>query len=247
MSWKIGMPNLGHTMEEGTVSQWLKSVGHAVRKGEVIAVVESDKASFDIESPADGMLLAIHAQAGAVVPVGESIGVVGVAGEMDEPPVVQPTAGQVAQSSRSDVPPDQRDGHPVALAARPARGKISPAARALAEELGVDWQGIEGTGEGDMVTRDDIRAHANARSSGAAPTALPAAALSSAIPLSPMRRAIAAATERAWQTIPHVALQSHADVSVLVAAGGKKLTAAITRASALALAEYGLTLVVRTQ
>ena len=238
MSWKIGMPNLGHTMEEGTVSQWLKTVGDAVRKGEVIAVVESDKASFDIESPADGMLLAIHAQAGAVVPVGDAIGVVGAAGEMDEPAVVQPTAGQVAQSSRSDVPPDQRDGHPVALAARPARGKISPAARALAEELGVDWQGIEGTGEGDMVTRDDVRAHASATSSGTAPTALLAAAMSSAIPLSPMRRAIAGATERAWQTIPHVALQSHADVTVLVAASGKNLTAGITRASALALGEH---------
>ena len=238
MSWKIGMPNLGHTMEEGTVSQWLKAVGDAVRKGEVITVVESDKASFDIESPADGMLLAIHAQAGAVVPVGEAIGVVGAAGEMAEPEVVQPLAAEVAPSGRSDALPDKRDDDPVAHAARPARGRISPAARALAEELGVDWQGIEGTGEGDMVTRDDVRAHANATSPGAAPTALPATALSSAIPLSPMRRAIAAATERAWQTIPHVALQSHADVSVLVAASGKNLTASITRASALALGEH---------
>ena len=224
MSWKIGMPNLGHTMEEGTVSQWHKTVGDAVRKGEAIAVVESDKASFDIESPADGMLLAIHAQAGAVVPVGEAIGVVGAAGEMDEPAVVQPIAAELAQCSRSEFQPHQRDGQPVALAARPARGRITPAARALAEELGVDWQGIEGTGEGDMVTRDDVRAHASATSS--------------AIPLSPMRRAIAAATERAWQTIPHVVLQSHADVSFLVAASGKNLTAAITRGCALALGEH---------
>ena len=238
MSWKIGMPNLGHTMEEGTVSQWLKAVGDAVRKGEVIAVVESDKASFDIESPADGMLLAIHAHAGAVVPVGEAIGLVGATGEMDEPAVVQPTAGQLAPSGRSDVLPDKRNDDRVAQAAWPARGRISPAARALAEELDVEWQGIEGTGEGDMVTRDDVRAHASATSSGTAAPTLPAAAMSSAIPLSPMRRAIAAATERAWQTIPHVTLQSHADVTVLVAASGKNLTAAITRASALALGEH---------
>lgn len=224
MSWKIGMPNLGHTMEEGTVSQWLKAVGDAVRKGDVIAVVESDKASFDIESPADGTLLAIHAQAGAVVPVGDAIGVVGMAGEMDETAVVQPIAAEVAQSSRTDAPAGPSDGHPEALAARPARGRITPAARALAEELGVDWQEIDGTGEGDMVTRDDVRAHASAKSS--------------AIPLSPMRRAIAAATERAWQTIPHVALQSPADVTDLVAASGKNLTAAVIRSSALALGEH---------
>ena len=207
MSWKIGMPNLGHTMEEGTVSQWLKAVGDAVGKGEVIAVVESDKASFDVESPADGTLLAIHAQAGDVVPVGEAIGVVGTA--------------------------DAK-----ALGAVPARTRISPAARALAEELGVDWQGIVGTGEDDMVTRDDVRAHASATSSGIAPAALLAAAMPSAVPLPPMRRAIASATERAWQTIPHVALQSHADVTVLVAASGKNLTAAIARACALALGEH---------
>ena len=53
------MPNLGHTMEEGKVSEWLKRVGDPVAKGEVIAVVESDKASFDVESPADGMLIEI--------------------------------------------------------------------------------------------------------------------------------------------------------------------------------------------
>ena len=61
------MPNLGHTMEEGKVSEWLKQVGQPVSKGEVIAVVESDKASFDVDCPADGVLLAIHAPAGTVV------------------------------------------------------------------------------------------------------------------------------------------------------------------------------------
>ena len=238
MSWKIGMPNLGHTMEEGTVSQWLKAVGDAVAKGEVIAVVESDKASFDIESPADGTLLAIHAQAGAVVPVGDAIGLVGAAAEMDKAAAIQATADQVAQSSGSDVPPDPSEGHPVAPAARQMRGKITPAARVLAEELGIDWQEVEGTGEGNMVTRDDIRAHARTKSSDAAPTLSLAGAKSAAIPLSPMRRAIAAATERAWQTVPQVALQSHADVTDLVAASGKNLTAAITRACALALCEH---------
>ena len=76
MAWKVGMPNLGHTMEEGRVAQWLKAVGDPVRRGEAIAVVESDKASFDIEAPADGILSAINVAADEVARVGDTIAVV---------------------------------------------------------------------------------------------------------------------------------------------------------------------------
>ena len=71
------MPNLGHTMEQGQVSQWLKKIGDPVRAGEPIAVVESDKAAFEIEAPHDGMLIAIKAQAGETVAVGTVIGIIG--------------------------------------------------------------------------------------------------------------------------------------------------------------------------
>ena len=73
MTWTIGMPNLGHTMVEGKVSEWLKNPGDRVRAGDVIAIVESDKAAFDIESPADGMLVAIKVKPGQTVPVGAVI------------------------------------------------------------------------------------------------------------------------------------------------------------------------------
>ena len=129
MSWKIGMPNLGHTMEEGTVSQWLKAVGDAVSKGEVIAVVETEKASFDIESPADGTLIAIQEKAGSVVPVGNAIGLIGAPGETFEelkaPIAPSPPA---PEPSTTHVMPET-----VATVSRSARLKISPAARALAE------------------------------------------------------------------------------------------------------------------
>ena len=69
MNWTLGMPNLGHTMDEGRVQAWLKALGDPVRAGEALAIVESDKASFEVESPADGVLLAIHAEAGSLVPV----------------------------------------------------------------------------------------------------------------------------------------------------------------------------------
>ena len=221
MSWKIGMPNLGHTMEEGTVSQWLKQVGDTVSKGECIAVVETDQASFDIEFPADGTLIAIQAQAGTVVPVGNAIGLVGEAGEITESTTL------LAATEFPDEPPVTVGATATTVSApRARRVRISPAARALAEELGVDIEKIDGSGEDAMITRDDVRAHA-----ADAPA-------SKVQPLSPMRRAIADATSRAWQTIPHVPLQSRADVTKLAEVNEAGLTAAVARACALALGEH---------
>jgi pyruvate dehydrogenase E2 component (dihydrolipoamide acetyltransferase) len=221
MSWKIGMPNLGHTMEEGTVSEWLKAVGDVVKSGEVIAVVESDKASFDVEAPVDGVLSAIVAVAGSVVPVGETIGMIGVAGQTGITQQIQPDA--VVAGAAPQV-------RGVA-----SKGKISPAARALAEELGVDWQNIEGTGDSDIITRDDIRAQANQVPAKPVQANVAPVPASSGTSLSPMRQAIAQATQRAWQSIPHVPLSSHADVTQLLQSSGKALTAAVARACALAL------------
>ena len=225
MSWKIGMPNLGHTMEEGTVSQWLKKVGDPVSKGECIAVVETDKASFDIESPADGTLIAIQAQAGTVVPVGDAIGLVGEPGEITE--TAQPPGAPESREEPRAAAATTTAAAVTAPAVRARRARISPVARALAEQLGVDVEAIDGSGDDGMITRDDVRAHA---------AAAPADKVHA---LSPMRRAIADATARSWQTIPHVPLQSHADVTELVDAKKVGLTVAITRACALALGEHG--------
>lgn len=225
MSWKIGMPNLGHTMEEGTVSEWLKRVGDQVAKGEVIAMVESDKATFDIESPADGMLLAINADKGAVVPVGATIAIVGAPGEAaaDEP--------ARAPATRAAAPAPGPAAAPAPT--RPARVKISPAARALAEELGVDPLEIVAA-DGEMITRDDVRVHAAERSAGAKP----AQAVQPVPAMTPARRAAAVAAQEAWRTIPHAMLQSHADVSALVRGGGANVTAVLAKAAALALRKH---------
>ena len=220
MIWKIGMPNLGHTMEEGKVSQWIKSVGDRIEKGEVIAIVETDKASFDIESPADGVLISINALAGSVVPVGESIGHVGEPGEIFDESKSMPQLDIKKNVGIASLP---------VAASNSQRLKISPAARALAEELGIDCVDILGSGDDGMITRDDVRAYK---------AVIPAKESAEAKLLSPMRRAIAEATMRSWQTIPHVPLQSHADVTLLLAKDGISLTAAITRACALALIKH---------
>jgi pyruvate dehydrogenase E2 component (dihydrolipoamide acetyltransferase) len=231
VTWPIGMPNLGHTMEEGTVSQWLHKVGDTVNKGEVVAVVESDKASFDVESPADGVLLAIHAEAGAVVPIGRVIGEVGAPGQAAAP------APQVAPAAIAPKGPSPPVAQGTATPARRKRASISPAARMLAEELGLDPQDITPSGDDGMITRDDVREHAQRLARGNAPAASPApqAGTKRRIrPLSSMRRAIAEATQGSWQAVPHVPLHSRADVGALQGRG-LNLTAAVARATALAL------------
>ena len=231
MTWKIGMPNLGHTMEEGKVAEWLRKVGDTVGKGDVIAVVESDKATFDVESPADGALLAIHHDAGTVVLVGAIIGEVGAPGE-----ALQSAAAAPAQpvAAASAAVPAAR-----AIPARRGRVAISPAARALAEELGVDPQEVTPTGDDAMVTRDDVRAHALTLATQSARAKAPSERKTTVRikPLSSMRRAIADATQRSWQTVPHVPLHSRADVDALLQRG-LNLTAAVARATALALTAH---------
>ena len=145
------MPNLGHTMEEGKVAEWLKLPGAAVTKGETIALVESDKSTFDVEAPADGVLLAINVGAGETVPVGTQIGLVGKPGET----VLVPAQARPAAAAVSAANPVEANLLEKSPAKR--RARASPAARALAEELGVDIDAVTGTGDDGMITRDDIR------------------------------------------------------------------------------------------
>lgn len=226
MSWPIGMPNLGHTMDEGLVQEWLKQVGDPVRAGDVIAIVESDKASFDIESPADGVLLAIDVAAGAKAPVGARIGLVGLVGQAGEAVAAAPVAAAAA------VQPAPPAAQAAGGASARARLRVSPAARALAEEHGIALDDIDGSGDDGMITRDDVRARVAALWSGA--PAAPVAGRRQ--PLSPMRAAIAAATQASWQSIPHVALHSRANIDAL--SETTPLTAAVVRAAALALRDF---------
>ena len=86
MNWKVGMPGLGHTMDEGAVSEWLFAPGVQVSAGDVVATVETDKASVDIESPNDGVLSALCAPTGTTVP-SEIAATIGERcfGSLDEP------------------------------------------------------------------------------------------------------------------------------------------------------------------
>ena len=242
--WKIGMPNLGHTMEQGTVNQWLKREGDPVAKGEIIVVIESDKASYEVESPGAGVLLRIVADVGGVVPVGGTMGVVGAPGEavpdLGPAPAVAPPALPPASGAVAPAPAR------VTAAGPPGGGRVqvSPLAKALAQKLGVDLATVAGTGPGGLVTKQDVERAAERPAAPAPPAApTPEEEGITRVPLSPLRRTIAQRMLRSWQQAPQVTLVTHADMTGLLArraADGNRVSIndLVLRAATLALCRH---------
>ncbi|MCY4583536.1 MAG: dihydrolipoamide acetyltransferase family protein [Chloroflexi bacterium] len=144
------MPRMGYDMEKGTVVSWLKHEGDGVAQGEAIAEIEADKAVFEFEAPASGSLLRIFVVEGTAVPVGGVIAYIGEPGEAvpeatEAEPRLPPGPGLL-------VPSTSPAGDSV------SRRFVSPLARRLASELGVDLSLVEGTGPLGRVTRDDVLA-----------------------------------------------------------------------------------------
>lgn len=185
------MPALGASMEAGTLVEWLRRPGDPVRRGDIVAVVDTEKGAIEIEVFEDGVLEEIRVAPGQRVPVGTVLAIVRGPGEVRATPAPAPPlpAGPTAEAAG-----------PARLVPPPVEGpRASPAARALAAERGVDLAGVRGTGPDGVITRADVE-----RAVGA-----PAAADQAAR----MRQAIAAAMVRAKREIPHFYLGATIDMS----------------------------------
>lgn len=207
----IIMPQIGQDVETGVITRWTKAVGDAVKKGEVLATVEGDKAAFDIESPTDGVLLQIAVDAGKEGRVLEAVGFVGQAGEKpagSAPPPAAPAPASTAPAAAA------------APASRPAttpaptspRGRIfsSPAARRVARERGISLENLRGTGPGGRIMKRDVlaapagaAASAAPRAAAPAPIRAPADGQDTVIPFTRMRQIIADRLSLSKSTIPH--------------------------------------------
>ncbi len=152
------MPRLSDTMTEGVLSQWVKHEGDQVRKGDVLAVIETDKAAMDMEAYDEGMLTRILVPEGASVPIGTPIAVIGEGAAEAAAPSPQPAPDQaeraVVTPPRAPAPP----AGPAPAARRPA----SPLARKLARERGIDLSTVSGSGPGGRIVRADIEQAARA-------------------------------------------------------------------------------------
>jgi pyruvate dehydrogenase E2 component (dihydrolipoamide acetyltransferase) len=275
MPIEITMPQQSDTMTEGTVVKWLKKEGEAVKAGEMVAEIETDKAVMEMESFEAGTLAAVVAKEGQKVPVGGVIGVLAkkgedvgeikkkyaggakgaaapsakpqvAAGSGARAPAVQQTAGRVgsqpapatqigqmeAMNTAELKEPDEM-GHGATrekaqpVPALPAHGggngegdrnRVSPIARRIAQEKGVDLSQVQGSGPGGRVVQRDVMEFieqgggggriATTQATGGASHAAPlparvASGQAEKVPLSKMRQAIATALQRSKQNVPH--------------------------------------------
>lgn len=149
MAVEVFMPKLGMSMKEGTVVEWLKKKGDKVKKGESIVVISSDKIETDIEAPQDGVLLDILVEQDETVEVGKVIGYIGQEGEKPDAQFneIPKKAMQEVAVSVGTIEPNMTSKHML---------RVSPAARKLAREAGIDLSNIKGTGPKGRITKADV-------------------------------------------------------------------------------------------
>ena len=227
MAISVVMPALEMAQETGKLISWLKKEGEAVAKGEPLLEIETDKAVMELESPGDGILAGVKAQPGADVPVGQTIAWIVRPGETppaDEAPVKSGRKTSAALASSTSPP--------VSPAPQPASAdiRISPKARRLAAERGVDLGQVRGSGPGGEILAADILAAAESQSS-ATPTAIESS--------SPIARLMAERTTQSWTTVPHFFVVREVDAGALNEAR-QELAPAIEKSRAVKLTHTDL-------
>ena len=224
MAFEILMPQLGLTMEEGTVTQWLKQEGDPVKAGEAVLEITTDKLTNEVTSEHDGVLLKIVAQEGEDIPVKGLLGYIGQAGEQVDDTAAPAPAAAPAQASAAPATPA------AAPAAAPSgvRIRISPYARKLAAGMGVDYSHLTGSGPSGRIVAKDILAAAEAQKAApAAPAAAPAAPApkkgglelmdgDTVVKLSGMRKVVAERMLQSHTEIPPVTQNTKVDVTALM-------------------------------
>jgi pyruvate dehydrogenase E2 component (dihydrolipoamide acetyltransferase) len=197
------MPSLGADMEAGTLVQWLVKPGDKVKHGDIIAVVETQKGAIEIESFQGGQIDKFLVDVGSKVPVGTPLAIIRAEGEA-KPAEAKPAKPAAAPAA----PPPKAAPRPATPVAPGAR--VSPAARRLAEQRGIDLSTITGRGPQGAITYADVEA----RLAGTpAPAAIPEKKRAPALNLDAMRAAIAAAMARSKREIPHYYLEHQIDVT----------------------------------
>ena len=218
MATNVVMPQMGYDMREGTVVRWHKQEGDTVDRGEVIADIETDKATVEFEAYTGGVLGRIVAEAGIAVPVGQLIAIITEPGEaVPEAAAPAPSAAPVAAPPAPEPTPA-----PAPSAAPSADGGVraSPIARRLARERGIDLALVTGSGPNGRITERDVE---NYQPAAAAPEPVPAAApapafapvdapADSRIELSRMRQTIARVTSDSKSTAPHFYVTAEIDM-----------------------------------
>ena len=236
----IKMPTLGFDMEEGTMGTWLKQVGDPVAKGDVLAEIESDKVTQELQARAEGVLLATLAETGDLIPVGANLGIIGADGE-DISAMLAEAGGDAPAPAAAEPAPVAEEAAPAAPAATPAATPVStavdgefpggvkatPVARRVAAEHGVNLAQVGGSGPDGRIRKSDVEAFLASPQPVAAPVAaapvtpvsVPAVAGDNMeeVPLTRMRQAIARRMTESKTTVPHFYVTNEIDMAPALA------------------------------
>ncbi|HEX9292960.1 MAG TPA: dihydrolipoamide acetyltransferase family protein [Gemmatimonadales bacterium] len=260
MATRVHMEALSPTMEEGRLVKWTKHEGDAVKSGDTLAEVETDKAVMELIARADGQLLKVLVAEGATVPVGNIVAWIGKPGEkVDGAGSTEQGAAKPAPAAAAPKPAPAPAPGPVATATDATRVKASPLARRIAKDAGVDLKLVQGSGPGGRVIKRDVEAGAASPSITGQPSAAPAPrsvlrAPSGVpyedVPLTQIRKTIAKRLAASIGPIPHFFLTTEIDMEraaearealnkQLGEAGGKiSFNDIVIKAVALALVQH---------
>lgn len=225
----IVMPKLGFDMREGVLVRWLKKIGESINKGEVVAEIESDKATLELETQVAGTLLHFLESEGTVVPIGAHLAIVGAVGE----DISSLTGGVAPAMPKTEHKEEEVAATPLATTsaeqvavvatatiddAFPGGVKASPVARRMAQEKGVDLRLVMGTGPDGRIRRRDVEGFVapmvEKMPAQPQPTVTtPPTADTTELPLSRLRQAIARRMTESKTTIPHFYVTTEVDMT----------------------------------
>ena len=217
MPKEIRLPQLGQTMEEGTISGCMVKVGDEVKKGDCIFEIETDKATLEVESPVGGFVKHITAKEGATLLVGDVLLVLGEKDEEVPQSFVDSLKGGTEEESRKEKVESRKE---EVESKKPeetvSRVKASPRAKKLAGELGVELTTISGTGPGGKITEQDIKNATQSKTTGEKEFGA-GARLGATIPLNKIQRLTAERMLKSKREIPCFYLTTKVDVTEMVA------------------------------
>ncbi|MDK1031365.1 MAG: dihydrolipoamide acetyltransferase family protein [Planctomycetia bacterium] len=208
MATPVIMPQIGQDIEHGKILEWLVKENDAVKKGDIIAVVESEKAAFEIESPADGILLKILYQVEEEATVFQPIAFIGAEGE-EFKVVVKDIA---ARATEGGLPaPAGKETEESVPSGR--RHLVSPAVRRVARELGVDLDSVMGSGLKGRILKEDVETFGEGKTAAPSASGYGMSEGDEVVQFSKMRRRIADRLTLSKQSIPHFYLLTDVDMS----------------------------------
>jgi pyruvate dehydrogenase E2 component (dihydrolipoyllysine-residue acetyltransferase) len=221
MAHTIVMPRFGATMEEGTINSWSVKEGDAFSKGDILGEIAIEKLANELLAEEDGIVLKLVAEEGATLACGEPILIIGAVGEALEAttPVAPPVESKAAAESMETGMPvgEQTEKVNPQIAEYHGTAQVTPKGLQLANELGVDYHFIKGTGRMGMITREDIRRAADA---GTLPTAGPEMKLPPVLKetqkISPMQLSLANAMDASLKSTAQTTISMDMDATAMV-------------------------------